>query len=304
MTNKVNSLQGWQYKWETVLRPKSGQSDVGRKRRSHSPANLFQNTNLQPKESKWKVLKAKLQNKFRGNKVNNLETTEVEKVEDKMDTESAVTVASLKIENETGEGIESAESGVSSRTEDGVQSAGSVRTLQEERPKIRRRDSLELLRENKNLLHSTSTTPDLYTSTTNSVNSLNEIGGEDGRVSVNSVDKTNETNETVDVEGDLKALFLKPKNCGVIKDANYDTVSIHTELFYPDEWIYDSCVGLNDLWELCTKSTASIRRREYKQYIKYNGEEEYSTKKDKRKRERHTFKTLDEQKLDCKNNVN
>ncbi|KAL4230761.1 hypothetical protein ACF0H5_011136 [Mactra antiquata] len=341
MTNKDTSLQGWQYKWETVLRPKSAPPDTRRVRECKSPANIFQNCDKVKKDSKWKLLKAKFQNRFK-NKIEHIDDNKTEPELAKMSAEEeqkSIDVTET-MESSTCEGGMESKENNPTETENVTLVDEAETAVQNKRKSRTRKDSLELLRENVNRLHSADTadittdisvnnvvaSQDSTRSVSESTNSLIDEVQCDIRLSVDDVgamkevDKiadepcaisdsieksadsgtvnTKEAEKIIDVVNHFRNLIKKPKDVSMIKEKQFDTVSIHTELFYPDEWIYESCIGLNELWDLCGKTTASMRRREYKQYMKYTVEEESILKKDKRKRERYTFKVLDEQRTD------
>lgn len=89
-------------------------------------------------------------------------------------------------------------------------------------------------------------------------------------LTTNTTDIIDETHVPhADTEESAEAISASTTNdsTATLDQIEYDSISVHSELFYPDNWIYDSCSALDEVWKIGAEAMAGKRKREYKHYI-------------------------------------
>lgn len=58
-----------------------------------------------------------------------------------------------------------------------------------------------------------------------------------------------------------------PNSTRTIEEVRYDSISLHSELFFPENWIYENCSAIDQLWKTGAKRSGGRRNRAYKRYL-------------------------------------
>lgn len=235
------TLQGWQYKWEIILRPKKVTPlEKHESQRSKTPVNLFQNVNVNSHACKPKDNVIIESHKENGN-------------------------SKIHQENENTE----------TRQENGSQSENFNKDNDEDLCNM----EVETIFDSKVTLVTQEIQEKDKDTTVDVEDNLAVLNETDSHVTNTSVN-----HDTVHVSDILtngnssknaNTVLYKEDNCSdaslnstrTLAEVRFDSISLHSELFFPDNWLYESCSAIDQLWKTGAKCSGGKKSRAYRQYL-------------------------------------
>ncbi|XP_053400583.1 uncharacterized protein LOC123558409 [Mercenaria mercenaria] len=283
---------GWQYKWEKMMRPKNVLSAIKRHiQRSQTPVKLFQNIIVE--EPSCTSADNTVADDQDNGKIEQMKLTENES--DNQNAAKATEEENEHCESKNGlpNDIPNNKDEVASTTSDTSRKTfvaivdekdcktnklSSVRSKKKSKEKNSKKKNPASYVKEETTSHKVS---DSYKNLTDSLENVPNHSSDTNYDDTTTIDK--ERHDNVGTSITDTTLIDKPENIIEVTKTNsvsarsdsirtlgqidYDSVSLHSELFFPDDWLYDSCSALDQIWKIGKRSTSNKRKKEYKQYI-------------------------------------